>query len=299
MRWTAVVNPAAGRGRTRRLLPSLAEALTARGVAMHVATDAADGLRAARDAFDRGEGVVACGGDGTVHEIAAVAADRDGVLAVVPSGSGNDFARHFGIDGKRPLDALSLLEHGHVARCDLGRAKAADGTDCRFTTVANTGFDAEANRWANTVQWATGTTLYVAAVLRTLAVYRPRAVRITVDGETWEDRAWLVAVGNTRYYAGGMMITPNASADDGLLDVCVIGPVSTGRFLVDFPRVFRGTHLAIPRVESFRGRVVEVETVGSGLALDVYASGERVGPLPARIECEAGALRLRVPPATT
>ena len=73
---------------------------------------------------------------------------------------------------------------------------------------------------------------------------------------------------------------------------------AAGRFLVDFPRVFRGTHLEIPRVESFRGRVVEVETVGSGLELDVYASGERVGPLPARIECEAGALRLMVPPAT-
>ncbi len=298
MRWTAVVNPAAGRGRTRRLLPQLAVALAAREIGLHVATDADDGRRAARAAFGRGDGVVACGGDGTVHELAAVAAECDGVLALLPTGSGNDFARHFGIDGKRPLDALGLLEHGRVVRCDLGRAVAADGSASRFTTVANTGFDAEANRWANGVQWATGTTLYVAAVVRTLAVYRPRRVRVTVDGAAWEGPAWLVAVGNSRYYAGGMMITPDARTDDGLLDVCVIGPVPTARFLARFPQVFRGTHVTIPDVETLRGRVVEVEVLEprAGPALDLYASGERVGPLPARIECDPAALQLVVPP---
>ena len=300
MRWTAVVNPAAGRGRTRRILPELAAACEARGVAVHVASDRADGERAAREAFADGRGVVACGGDGTVAELAALAAESGGALALVPTGSGNDFARHFGIDGRRPLDALALLDHGTEIRCDLGRARAADGTTRRFTTVAHTGFDAEANRWANTVQWASGTTLYVVAVMRTLAVYRPRPMRVTTtgtDGEptVWEGPAWLVAAGNTRYYAGGMMITPAAHAQDGLLDVCVIGPIPTATFLAKFPRVFRGTHLAIPGVETFRGRAVEVETVGPGLDLDVYASGEHVGPLTACIETDPGALRLVVP----
>jgi diacylglycerol kinase (ATP) len=301
MRWTAVVNPTAGRGRTRRLLPELTAALADRGVDLHIASDAEDGRRAARAAFARGAGVVACGGDGTVYDLAAVAAECDGPLALVPTGSGNDFARHFGIDGKRPLDALALLAHGTEIRCDLGRAEAADGTACRFTTVAHTGFDAEANRWANTVRWTTGTTLYVIAVMRTLAVYRPRPVRVTMASPTgesigWEGPAWLVAVGNTRFYAGGMMITPDARADDGLLDVCIIGPVPTATFLAKFPRVFRGTHVAIAGVETFRGRTVEVETVGPGLDLNLYASGEPVGPLPARIECDPAALRLVVPP---
>ncbi len=296
MGWTAVVNPTAGRGRTRRLLGPLGDALRARGVTVHVGADAADGLLAARTAFDRGDGVVACGGDGTVAALAGVAAEAGGTLAVVPTGSGNDFARHLGIDGRRPLDALALLDHGRHARCDLGRAESADGTSRWFTTVANTGFDAEANRWANGVQWATGTTLYVAAVLRTLAVYRPRRLRVTVDGTVWDDAAWLVAVGNTRGYAGGMLITPGAVIDDGLLDVCVIGPVPRGEFLAKFPRVFRGTHVAVPLVETFRGRCVEVEAVGTGLALDLYASGEQVGPLPARLEPVAGALRVVVPP---
>ena len=146
------------------------------------------------------------------------------------------------------------------------------------------------------MRWATGTTLYVAAVLRTFATYRPRRLRVTVDGSVWDDSAWLVAVGNTRGYAGGMLITPDAAVDDGLLDVCVIGPVPTAAFLVKFPRVFRGTHVAVPLVETFRGRCVEIEAVGAGLDLDLYASGERVGPLPARVEPVAGALQIVVPP---
>ena len=302
MRWTAVVNPAAGRGRTRRILRELGDACAARGIAVHVARDRADGEDAARAAFGDGRGVVACGGDGTVSELAAVAAECDGVVALVPTGSGNDFARHFGIDGKRPLDTLALLEHGREIRCDLGRARAADGTSRRFTTVAHTGFDAEANRWANGVQWTSGTTLYVVAVLRTLAVYQPRPIRVATtgaDGSTavWEGPAWLVAAGNTRFYAGGMMITPAARVDDGLLDVCVIGPVPKTTFLAKFPHVFRGTHVTIPGVHTFRGSAVSIEAVGPGLDLDLYASGERVGPLDACVECDPGALRLVVPPA--
>jgi diacylglycerol kinase family enzyme len=301
MRWTAVVNPAAGRGRTRRSLGPLTDACTARGVDVHVARDQADGEQAARAAFGAGRGVVACGGDGTVSELAAVAAECGGPLAVVPTGSGNDFARHFGIDGKRPLDALALLDHGREIACDLGHVRAADGAERRFTTVAHTGFDADANRWANTVQWTSGTTLYVLAVMRTLVTYRPRPLRLTTtDGSgtpvVWEGPAWLVAAGNTRYYAGGMMISPTARADDGLLDVCVIGPISRARFLYRFPRVFSGTHTAVVGVETFRGRTVEIEPLGPGLDLDVYASGEPVGPLAACVATDPGALRLIVPP---
>jgi diacylglycerol kinase family enzyme len=301
MRWTAVVNPAAGRGRTRRSLGALTDACDARGIPVHVAGNQADGEQAARAAYAAGRGVVACGGDGTVSELAAIAAECGGPLAIVPTGSGNDFARHFGIDGKRPLDALALLDHGREIACDLGRVRAADGASTRFTTVAHTGFDAEANRWANTVQWASGTTLYVLAVVRTVATYQPRPLRITTTDASgaptvWEGPAWLVAAGNTRYYAGGMMITPAARADDGLLDVSVIGPVSRVEFLRRFPRVFKGTHVEVAGVETFRGRTVDVEPVGSGLDLDVYASGERVGPLGAHVEPDPGALLLIVPP---
>jgi diacylglycerol kinase (ATP) len=277
------------------LLPRLRVALEARGADVYVSSDADDGRRAARDAYAGGRGVVACGGDGTVCGLAGVAAEAGGPLAILPTGAGNDFARHLGLDPRRPIDAADLLETGRQALVDLGRIRLTDGATSFFTTVANTGFDAEANRWANGVRWATGTTLYVLAVLRTLARYRPQPVRVRVDEQCWEGDAWLVAVGNSRYYAGGMMITPGAEVDDGLLDVCVLGPASVGEFLWRFPSVFKGRHVEAETAATFRGAKVELDTNGARIPLEVWASGERIGPLPASIDVTPAALSVTVP----
>ncbi len=294
MRWTAIVNPVAGRGHTRRTRAALDAALATRGIPVCRPASAAAAAEAAAARFAAGEGVIVCGGDGTVARIAGVAAEAGGTIAVVPTGAGNDFARHLGIDGRRPLDALELLTSGRVAVCDLGRVTTADGATAWFTTVANTGFDADANRWANGVRWARGTTLYVLAMLRTLATYRPAAVQVVVDGVEHASRAWLVAVANTRYYAGGMMIAPGAEIDDGLLDVCLVGPVARGEFLARFPSVFRGTHTRVEEVRTWRATTVELRA-GDDRSLECWASGERVGPLPATLTARPGALRVVVP----
>ena len=296
MRWTAVVNPSAGRGRTRKLLPRLNDAFERADVDVdvNVSTDFDDARATARRAFDAGHGVVACGGDGTVSELAGIAAETGGVLAMVPTGAGNDFARHLGLDHRRPLDAVRLLETGRLGTVDLGRAEAG-GTTAWFASVANTGFDSEANRWANGVGWVGGTALYVLAVLRTLVTYRPHRFRLTVDGATRDLEAWLLAVGNARCYAGGMKITPGAELDDGQLDVCVVGPVSRLEFLRSFPKVFRGTHVAHPAVDMLRGREVSIESLDPSLPIELYGSGERIGRLPARLEAVPGAVRVMVP----
>jgi diacylglycerol kinase (ATP) len=299
MRWTAVVNPVAGRGRTRRLLPQLRSIFAAHDVAVHVAADPADAVRAALDAYARGDGVIACGGDGTIAELAGVAAAQCGPLAVVPTGAGNDFARHLGLDRRRPLEAIGLLDDGDLVEVDLGRARSRDGGTRAFTTVANIGFDAEANRWANGIQWSRGSTLYLLAIARTIAVYRPQPVVVRVDEDEWRGRAWLVAIGNTRWYAGGLMITPDAQFDDGLLDVCVITAVPTLEFIARFPKVVRGNHTGIDAVLMFRGRDIEVLGDDCQVALELWASGERVGTLPATATVEPGALRVLVPRTRT
>jgi len=126
-------------------------------------------------------------------------------------------------------------------------------------------------------------------------VYRPRPFRVRVDECTpLESDAWLIAIGNGPIYGGGMRIAPDARLDDGALDVCLIGPLTIPKFAVNFPRVFRGTHINHPAVTMLRGRVVEIEALDPR-PMDLYAAGERVGPLPARLEAVAGALRLVVP----
>jgi diacylglycerol kinase (ATP) len=295
--WTAVVNPAAGRGRARAALPRVVDALAASDldVAIHLSADADDLVRIARGAFDDGRGVVACGGDGTVTALAGVAAEHGGVLGVVAVGSGNDFARQLELPRGDVDAAVAVLETGHVVDVDLGRVHTADGRTRYFTTVANTGFDAVANEWANRVTWTSGTPLYVLATMRTLVTYQPRRFRLVIDDEVVETEAWLVAVGNTRSYAGGMMITPAASVHDGRLDVCVVGPVGRADFLRTFPSVFRGEHVRHPMVHTWRAQCVSVASVDRGTPADMWASGEHAGPLPARLEPAAGALAVMVP----
>ena len=290
MPWTVIVNPVAGRGRTQKLLPRLEQTASAAGVDLHVSPEPGAPTKLARAAADDGHDLVACGGDGLVTEVAGVAADTGRRLAIVPTGAGNDFARVLGYDPKRPLTAFAALEHGRDHVVDLGRVNGR-----WYTCVTASGFDAEANRWANTVRRLSGTTLYVAAVLRTLAVYKPHNFRLTVDGETIETRAWLVAVGNGPAYAGGMHITPNAQLDDGLLDVTIVGAMSRAKFLRNFPKVFKGTHVSIPAVTTRRGAQVRLESLDASVPMEVYADGERVGPLPGTMEAVRDALTARVP----
>ncbi len=285
-----IVNPAAGRGRTRKLLPELEAAARAADVEMHVSPEPGAPTKLALAAAEAGRDLVACGGDGLVTEVTGVAADTNRRLAIVPTGAGNDFARVLGYDTKKPLDAFAALEHGRDRVVDLGRVNGR-----WYTCVTASGFDAEANRWANTVQRLSGTTLYIAAVLRTLAVYKPHPFRLTVDGEVHDHRAWLVAVGNGPAYAGGMNITPDAQLDDGLLDVTVVGAMSKPEFLVNFPKVFKGTHTSHAKVHTYRGRNVELASLDPTVPMEVYADGERVGPLPGRMEAVPDALTARVP----
>ena len=290
MTWTVIVNPVAGRGRTERLLPQIEERAAAAGAKVEVSLTADDPARLASTAAAQGHDLVACGGDGLVAVVAGIAAETSRRFAVVPTGAGNDFARALGYDPKHPLDGFDVLEHGHDRVIDLGRVNGR-----WYTCVTASGFDAEANRWANTVHRLSGTPLYVAAVLRTLAVYQPHPFRLTVDGDTVELRAWLVAVGNGPSYGGGMKVAPTASLDDGLLDVTVVGGMTRAQMLLNFPKVFKGTHVSHPLVRTFRGTHVKLESLDVSIPMDVYADGERVGPLPATMEARRGALTVRVP----
>jgi diacylglycerol kinase (ATP) len=294
--WTAVVNARAGRRRGAREIARVDDALRARGVPVHRTADADEGAAVAAAAFGRGDGVLACGGDGTVQGLAECAATHDGLLAVVPVGSGNDFARSLGLDPDDPLGAVRVAESGRETRVDLGRIRTGDGTTRLFTTVAHSGMDGEVNRWANSVTRLSGTTLYAVAALRAIATYRPAPMRLRIDDTEWSGAPWLVAVANTRVYGGGMAIAPPARIDDGHLDVVVVSGVSRATVLTCFPRMIRGSHLGIDGVEHFRATTVTVEGPDGQ---EIYAGGEPIGPLPATVEAVPGALRVMVPAAVT
>ncbi len=286
---TLVANPSSGRGRMARMLPQIRSVLAALGIdtQIEVSRDADDLRRHVRSAREAGdERVIVCGGDGTLHLAAQELAGGDTALGIVPAGTGDDNARTLGIPRGDVAGATRLAATGTVSRIDLGRVVVADGAERVFLGVLSSGFDSLVNERANVMTWPNGNARYLVAILGELRTFRPVPYRATLDGRPVEGEAMLVAVGNGVSYGGGMRVCPDAMPDDGLLDVTWLHGVSKATFLRVFPQVFSGSHVRSPYVSTTRAASIELDAPGQ-LA---YADGERVGPLPAAITVERGAL---------
>ncbi len=294
MRAVVVVNPTAGGGRARRLVPAVTHALDAASVShrLVVTSDGAEPARIAEEAARGGDdAVVAVGGDGLVGACAAVLARTTAALTIVPGGTGNDLARALGLSRARPLEAIDALASGRRRLVDTVRVEGA-GWSSRFSCVAGSGFDSETNAYANTLHRLRGTPRYVAAVFRTLARFRPATFTLRLDGHEERVHAMMVAVGNAPSYGGGMRVCPDARLDDGLLDVCVVGALPKLEFARTFPKVFRGTHTAHPAVRMFRARSVSLD---ADRPFEAYGDGELLGSLPVTYTVDASSLEVAAP----
>lgn len=289
-----LANPTAGRGKTGRLIGKVDALLREAGVDHEVTlSESAEDLtaRAAQAAAAGIEVVAALGGDGTVGLAANGVTGSPTALAVLPSGTADDFAASIGV-GKL-TEAVRALADRVIERIDVARVTTEHGSRI-MVNVAGCGFDSEVNEAANSMRvdlGASGT--YVAAVLKTLPRFQPATFRIRIDDQVIEGPHMLVVVGNSTRYGGGMRVTPDASLVDGALDVCLLRALSKGAFLRAFPSVFRGAHVRHPAVQMRRGAVIHVEADRRVL---VYADGERVGPAPVTFEVMPRALDVVVGP---
>lgn len=274
-----VANPTAGHGRSGSLVGKVAGLMNAAGIdhEIRVSTSAEDLRRLAREAGEEGARIVAVlGGDGSVHLAANGVLGTGAALAVLPAGTGDDFAAS--VAAKKLPDAVRLLADPTIVNLDVVKLTCGGATR-HYVNIAGAGFDSDVNETANGMRVRLGDAgTYVAAVIKTLPRFRPARFQISVDEEQLDVEAMLVVVGNAPSYGGGMRVLPAASVNDGLLDVCVVTALSRTGFLKAFPRVFRGTHTSHPNVMMFRGKKVHVS---ADRLVQVYADGERVGPLPA------------------
>ncbi|MEO8476947.1 MAG: diacylglycerol kinase family protein [Actinomycetota bacterium] len=289
-----VANPSAGRGKAGRLIGKAASILHSLRVEheVRVSTSAEDLETTVRSAAEEGAGIVAVlGGDGTVSLGANGVVGTDAALAVLPAGTGDDFAKAIGAG---TFDAaVRLLANPKIVPIDVVAVIA--GVERRwFVNIAGAGFDSEVNETANAMRLRLGGTgTYLAAVLKTLSRFSPAHYDLTIDGEALSVDAMLVVVGSGIQYGGGMKVLPDACLNDGLLDVCIVEALSTTAFLRAFPRVFTGSHGRHPKVQMLRATSVKVE---ANRKIQVYADGERVGPLPATFEVRPDALPVVVGP---
>ncbi len=286
-----IVNPCAAGGRTSQSLPAVRAALSARGVAHRVSwTRGLDHARElALEAAAAGEVAVAFGGDGLAGAVAGALEHSDAVIGLLPGGRGNDLARVLGIP-LEPVRACDVLAGGVVRELDLGQVG-----ERTFIGIASCGFDSEANRIANEARLIKGTLVYAYGALRALATWRPANFKVTLDGgEEIAFTGYSVAVANSQAFGGGMFLAPDASLDDGLLDVVMIRQIPRIQYLRLLPTVFDGSHVHLRAVQIVRAREVEVS---ASRPFTMYADGDPLTGLPATVRVLPKAVRMLVPSA--
>jgi YegS/Rv2252/BmrU family lipid kinase len=282
-----IVNPHAGGGRAMRLLPAVEAALRTQNRPFRVAETMSmqHARELAREARDNQEIVAAMGGDGITGAIAGELRD-DGLLAVLPGGRGNDFARKLKIPFD-PVEAAKLLLDGEERRIDLAVAN-----DVVFLGILSAGIDSDVSRIALETRLKLGTFVYTYGVLRAIASWKEAAWRLSVDGQPTEFPGYSVAVANSGVFGGGMFLAPDASMEDGLLDVVTIARQSKLNYLRGLPRVFNGSHLKDPAVSVVQGREV---SFSADRPFTAYADGDPIGELPLTVRVLPGALRVVAP----
>jgi YegS/Rv2252/BmrU family lipid kinase len=235
---------------------------------------------AERDGFDV---VYAVGGDGTVHEIAKRLIGRSLALGILPTGSGNGFARHIGL----PMELRASLRACSGRRTVTIDTGAVNGIP--FLGTMGIGFDAlVADRFANSA--TRGFRTYVSIGLRSFFTYQAEEYEVVVDGRPHRQRAFTIAIANSSQYGNDARIAPQASVTDGQLDVVLVDDVSLLTAAALFPRLMSGTIARSKRVTMLRGRHIEIRRPSSGPA---HLDGEPF-TLPAMLTIDVKPASLRV-----
>jgi diacylglycerol kinase (ATP) len=296
-----VVNPSARGLPPLRRIQDVAGWLRTRGWDVSLETTAAPGeaTRLAHRAASRGRPVVvACGGDGTIHEIVNGLAGSEAVLAVIPGGTANVWAKDARLP-RRPLEAARIIDAGRCRRIDLGliewEALGARQAESRyFLLMVGVGLDAHVvARVSQSWKRRLGAAAYVLTAAREALLYHSQAVELELDGrERLSLRLGWMLAGNTRCYGGVKRVASRARADDGLLELLIFPGYNLLRATGYGLATLAGWHYAAPGV-TYR-QAAEIR-VGGPSSLPVQADGEFVGYTPMRLRVVPGALQVLMP----
>jgi diacylglycerol kinase (ATP) len=284
--WAIVINPISGGGKGAVRGREVAGYFSRHGLDYTIITaNSAQKLRSNLENFlnsqdgQRCEGVIAVGGDGLAHLVIQSVAPRKIPFTVIPAGTGNDLVRALNWELNSITRQLDFVTQTKSTPIDLGLVDSE-----WFGAILSTGFDSVVNERANTLSWPKGPMKYNLAIALELPKFKPVEYTIELDTQILQVEAMLIAVANGSSYGGGMQVCPDASMKEGLFDVMVLHPVSKVEFVKVFPKVFKGAHIDHPQVRIYRSARVTISS--SAVA---YADGERIGGLPVRAECMAGA----------
>lgn len=309
-----IVNPKSAGGSTQTRWSELASDLRSHFGPFTVAftKKAGDGTDIAKRFIESGRRfIIACGGDGTINEVAngIIESGREVKLGILPAGTGGDLRRSIGMSST-PREAARQLREGSVKKIDAGKVRFtnADGSKSEryFLNVASFGLSASINdrvKKKGGLQWIPGDTVRGRtkfAISTLQEVFDPQftVVRVSIDGGPVNQLATLnFCVCNARYFGGGMQIAPRAIIDDGALDLVNIGDLTTLRILLNGYKLYSGTHLDLPEVNSKLVKRIEVEPADPEAVIEIETDGEIPGRLPAVFEIVPRAISMVVPPS--
>ncbi len=272
-----IANPTAGRGKTQELINSFNHLIKKYKVDHKIIlTEGRDHvkeiLKEHHKNYDR---FIAIGGDGTVHEFMNYDKINELVCGVLPTGSGNDFAYTLGMNKNPVNDLETLVNKEKIQSLDLGKVgiKNHDGSEGNFTFINSLGigFDAAVAAGAQKIKYISGLPLYLLSVFENLISYKSTNFNIEADDFSYNNRCFMVAIGNGKTAGGGFKLTPLASPNDGLIDICIVKDINKFSVLNILPKAIIGKHIKDKRVIYLKSTILNL-TVESPLY--VHADGE-------------------------
>jgi len=266
-----LINPLAGKGKYQQVIHIIRQNLSGFNIKyeINVMENKAQTVHIARKAAENFDAVVAVGGDGTVNEVFNGIIGTKAVFGILPTGTGNGFAKSLGLPSSIN-EACQILIHGQVKTIDIGIIN-----NRYFIGTAGIGFDAMIASYAGKkLGPLRGMWLYFYAGAINFFKYSPPLTNLNIDSENIQIRPLLVVVANTKRYGGGALIAPNALPDDGLFDVCVIKEMGAIELIWNLPKLFTGKHIKLSKVSIYRAKSVVIETDSPTYA---HADGEAIG----------------------
>ena len=269
-----------------------------------------DGIELARRGIENGRKlIIACGGDGTINEVANGILETGEVveMGILPSGTGGDFRRTINMP-RTMREAAQALRTGDTRTIDVGKVTyrnfEGETVSRFFLNVSSFGLAAsiiQRVKSDTSLSWLPidalrGKASFALSALQ--EVIGPSVSRVKVKIDDAEEKTLDTVnfcVANARFFGGGMKIAPEASLTDGFLDVVNIGDISTARILMNAHTLYRGTHLDLAEVKSKKARRVEASAIDENSEIHIETDGELPGMLPVIYEVVPAALRLRVP----
>lgn len=255
-----IINPVAGGGKAQKLIPTIEKIMDETRIKYDIVltTKPKDAIKISKESIQKGyNNIVAVGGDGTVNEVAmGILESGNGTLGIIPSGTGNDLARTLKIPFT-PKEAIEVIIKGNKKKMDVGLVN-----NSLFLNIASIGFDSEVVKNTQKIKKRIKLGIaYVIGVLETLIIFKDKKIKLEIDDIPIDKNILLVAVGNGKYYGGGLKILPMAIMEDGYFHVCIINRVSKIKLFFLFPSIFKGKHVKFKKhVDIFKAKKIRVIT---------------------------------------